>query len=359
MRNAPLRILSFFLVWTMLPILPSCKPAFDPVPDAVRGELPVLMKDTYQAEDAALTKATVGNTLDDFTGSGYLTDASDISFSVKTDAAATYGITLRYTNASGTEAEAAVSVNGGEAETFTLPVTPSETTWCDKLITVPLAEGDNTVAFSLKNGICLDKIDVCRAYQAEDGGIMGGAKKLKAYKGYTGTGYVGLFEKGHGVQFTVFAPVTGSYEVTLRYSASQTDSNPRSLTVDLNNTFSEQLFLSSTRAGTNWGVYRYTLEMPAGENTLSLYVGDGDDGQFSLDLITVKPTNWTYAGKVVSVTGDRTSRVDFTLDNAVLRFDSVAENTVRVWLDPDGRFTRKYASAAVANEAVDPQKLTV
>lgn len=347
----------------MLP-LSSCN-TVDPVPDAVREALPVLMTDTYQAETAILTGAAVAAELDDFSGAGYATAVGDSSviFSVKVDGAGEYGVTLRYVNGTGDTRYTDVLVNGVAVETAELATTPNETTWCDKFFIFTLNEGDNTITLACPpeggEGVSFDKIDVCRAYSAENGTLFGGAKKLRAYKGHTGTGYVGFYDKGNGVRYTVNAPVAGSYEMTIRYSAAQTNADGRSFTLLTNNETAEQVVVCPTHSNTVWGVYRHTITLKEGENVLDLLVGDEDNGQFSLDGITLKPTNWIYAGKVENVSGSGTSQLDFTLDNCVIRINSVAANSLRVWVDPEGRFTRKYESAAVINESVDPQTLKV
>lgn len=362
-KSTPLRrLISLLMVTAMLP-LSGCN-VVDPVPDAVRAALPTLMTDTYQAETATLKGAAVGDQLHDFSGDGYATLAAgtDISFALKVDSQGTYGVTLRYVNGTGEARPVTLSVNGGEAIEETLDTTPNDTTWCEKLVVVALGEGDNTLTVSCpqgSEGISIDKIDLCRAYPAEDALIFGGAKKLRAYKGFTGTGYVNLHQKGNGVRYTVNAPVDGSYEMTLRYLATHGNSDGRSLTLTINSETSEKVVVCPTHATNKWGVYRHTVTLKAGENVLDLWVADDDNAELSLDCITLKPTDWTYAGKVESVSGSGTSQLDFTLDNCVIRINSVAANSIRVWVDPEGKFTRKYESAAVVNEAVDPQELKV
>jgi len=364
MKKHFLRLISFAMVLIMTASSSSCR-LFgiepDPVPDAVRGELPVLMTDTYQAEEATLQSATVCRAVEDFSGNGYLSAVGSATFTVTADASATYGLTFRYLNGTGASRDVTVKING-EPLTVSFPVTPNAVTWCEKTAVVRLNGGSNTVELNCNEdaqALCFDKIDVCRAYAAEDGTLLGGAKAVASVPGYTGTGFVPLNQEGQGVSFAVNAPVSGAYELTFFYSSRHTDSNPRSVTVRLGDDFSEQVFLSSTRSVKNWATYRHTIQLPAGENTLSVTVENGDNGEINFDGITLKPTNWTYLGGVKEVTGSGTSRVDFVLENAVLRFDSVSENAVRVWVDPNGTFTRKYASAAVVNESVAPQTLCV
>ena len=364
------RLISLLLVtFMMVPVFTSCEQKNTvtvDVPDAVRDQSLTLTKDLYDASEAALTNASLAFSRDDFSGTGYVDEMQSgaaVSFSVEALKTGTYGVRVRYTNVDGSEKSLDIYVNGEFVSTEVFKITPNETTWLNKLIPVGLAEGGNTFELrctSTENaGICVDRIDVSRLYQAEEAAFGNGAMALKAYKGYTGGGYVGLYSQDHVIRFDVDAEASCSYELTFRYVAPQTDSNGRSVTLTVNDTYQEQIWLTSGRSTANWLEYRHTVDLKEGANTIYLNVGKNDSAQISLDCITLKPTNWTYAGKVERVEGSGTPQLDFVLDNCVIRVNSVDLNSLKVWLDPDGRFIRKYESEAVANEAVNPQKLYI
>ena len=78
----------------------------------------------------------------------------------------------------------------------------------------------------------------------------------------------------------------------------------------------------------------------------------------NVDYITLKKSQWTYIGDVVSVKNASDSELIFECDNAAVSIKSVSPSALKIWCEPSKRFDRKYDSFAVQNEAVAPETLT-
>lgn len=319
-----------------------------------------ILKDTYEAEEAEIVNASVSVNFDSFKGSGCVTDIkkdSSVTFSAEVITAAEYALIFRYANGTDESKALSLMINGEDCGEIEFPITPNGTTWCEKFVAVSLVSGTNRITLSCTSeengGISLDNMKLARIYRAEN------VSTLYEHTGYTGEGYVSFYEKGQRADFVVDAPVTGDYELTFRYSSSHTDSDGRSLTFDINEEHTEQIWLNPTRSDDMWGVYHHKVSLNKGQHKLTLSYGEKDRGEINLDCITLKPTVWEYAGRIESIEGSGTERLSVKLDNCVIRIDSVSQNSLRVWVDPQGRFVRKYESAAVAKESVAPCKLFV
>ena len=330
----------------------------------VRENIP---QEIYEAEDFA-DAAAIKDNADDYFGQGYVDNLSDpLTFTVDVPAAGDYGVRLRYISGSSLEGDGdktlTVYANGQVVRQSTLPATITADTWAEKLESVPLEEGENTITYQVDQGdtaanVKVDRISLSRIYEAEDAQLTGNMHISTEHAGFSGTGFAAGFEAaGEEAIFTVDAPVAGEYSLVLGYGNGAED-YARSISVFVNGADAAQLSVAPLRTWAAWGEAQATVTLNEGENTVTVR-NDNDYGHINLDYITLKPCNWQYAGSVEEVEGEGTSQLTFTLDNAAVQITSVAENAVKVWLEPSGVFDRKYDSFAVVDDAVDAQDLDV
>ena len=112
-------------------------------------------QEVYEAEEAALTGATVAQNLDDFSGDGFvdgMKTGSKVVFIVTVPDAGDYAVRLRYSNGSGENKTMSLYANDEKVRTFTLPKMINWDTWGAQTENVPLQAGENTIAFSLEEG---------------------------------------------------------------------------------------------------------------------------------------------------------------------------------------------------------------
>ena len=334
--------------------------------DAAQEVKQPVLKELYEAEDAQISGAQIGDTLDDYHGAGYVADLAGgdaVTFTVDVPTEAKYGVKLRYSNGTGATQTVSLYVNGEKLRTVNLAAGINENTWAYQTEAVDLPAGDNTITYQVDEGdsgsVSLDRIAMSWLYEAEDAEQLGGMGNNNDHAGYSGTGFAaGWNETGQGRRFTVNVPEAGQYTLVMRYAAGQEDSACRTVSLVVNGQRT-QVKLNSLRSWKLWWDHISTVELNAGANTISIERQDGtdDNGQINLDYIAVKPVQWTYAGAIEDVEGNNTSQVTFQLDNAAVQITSVAENVVKVWLEPDSRFSRKYESFSVQSDEINPQKL--
>ena len=331
------------------------------------------IKEIYDASEAVLTGATINTALDDYSGDGYidgLPNDAKADFFVNAEAAANYGVRLRYTNGTGAAKTVNVYVNDVFVRASTLPPTINGTTWEEKLENLPLNAGFNTITYKNDaandcDAVRFDRISLSRIYEAEDGIRNGVTVNPSGYSGFSGSGYVGTFSTaGHFVTFDVDAAKTGEHTLLIRYGAGSTSSAAQSISVYVNGVKIGQKLLDHLRDWNLWADASMSINLNAGPNTVQIRRdsnangGTNDNGSITVDYITIKPTQWDYAGNIEEISGNGTKQLAVTLDNSVVQLTSVDKNAVKVWLEPTGRFDRKYDSFAVVNEAVNPQNLT-
>jgi hypothetical protein len=183
---------------------------------------------TYQAENATLSGATVGTENAGYTGSGYAdyqnADTDYVQWTVQAPAAGTYTLLFRYANGGGTDRPLAVAVNG-VSHTVAFAPTGSWTIWGSDGLTVTLAAGANTVRATAtgSSGANIDWLGVTRGtvptglYQTASVSLaaLGVAGPAYAYDYFAGTGVP--VARGGSVSATV---TTGTYWVVAPVGAS-------------------------------------------------------------------------------------------------------------------------------------------
>jgi len=122
----------------------------------------------YEAENAVLTSGAKKNTNHTgYSGSGFVdgfynSTTARVAFTVAAQYAGSYTVTLRYSAGNGTSSNTGLYVNGTKIKNTTCQSTGNWNTWADRVETVSLTAGNNTIAYKAESssGSCinLDKI---------------------------------------------------------------------------------------------------------------------------------------------------------------------------------------------------------
>ncbi|MGI9615574.1 MAG: CBM35 domain-containing protein [Acidimicrobiales bacterium] len=125
--------------------------------------------------------------------------------------------------------------------------------------------------------------------EAEAAAVLGGASVATERSGFSGTGYVtGLDSAGDGVSFTVTS-AGGETPFAIGYSAGPVDGAPAlrtaSILVDGDRKTSAQM--DETPTFDDWTIVAGTLDLPAGQSTITIEVQAGESGQINIDYVEV------------------------------------------------------------------------
>ena len=125
--------------------------------------------------------------------------------------------------------------------------------------------------------------------QAEDAARSGGAVFASDHAGYTGTGFVATYGSvGSTTAFTVNAASAGSRAVTLRYAnGGYPTVGTKTLSLYVNGGKVKQVSLPATANWSTWAENTETVNLTAGNNTITYKIDSGDSGFVNLDKITV------------------------------------------------------------------------
>jgi hypothetical protein len=111
----------------------------------------------YEAENAALSGGAAVNT--NHTGysgtgfvDGYWNSGATTTFTVNAGSAGTYNVDLRYSNAMGSNETLSIYVNGTKLRQVSLSNLANWDTWSDKIDTLTLNAGNNTIAYKYDTG---------------------------------------------------------------------------------------------------------------------------------------------------------------------------------------------------------------
>ena len=269
-------------------------------PDASTGLQPEF--GTYEAENALSNGISAESTNTGYTGRGYLagwnTEGQSVTVDVNVPTAGPYELAMRYAAAAG-NASRQMQVNGVTVvANQSFPGTASWSTWSEATMNgVTLNQGINTITVTYltsagsTNYLNLDNIQVSAQLQAENGTLHSlTTESINA--GYTGTGYIaGWNANGQWVDLSPNVSRTGSYEVTLRYSAAAGAASRR-LYVNGANVVAN-LVLPGTGSWTTWNTVTIPgVNLTAGANTVSVIFDSttGSTNYVNLDELTLRYT---------------------------------------------------------------------
>jgi hypothetical protein len=180
-----------------------------------------------------------------FSGTGFVNGdnvaGSYLEWTVSSPIAGTATLAFRYSNGTTTDRPAAIAVNGTTVNSsLSFPPTANWDTWATQTITTSVVAGSNKIratANTANGNPNFDYLDfdppvAFTDYQAENATISQGVVESN-HLNYTGTGFVnGDNVAGSYVEFTVNAPVAGSYTLAFRYSNGTTTNRPADISVN-------------------------------------------------------------------------------------------------------------------------------
>ena len=247
----------------------------------------------FEAESAALSGGAAINTNHSgYSGTGfvdgYVTQGATSTFNVSVPSQGTYNVDLRYSAGNGAKT-VSIYVNGAKIKQTSLTGTSNWDTWSDKVETLTLNAGSNTITYKYDSGdsgwINIDYISL-PVYQAENATLSGGAKVNTDHKGYSGTGFVdGYWTQGATTSFNVSILAQGSFKVDLRYSAGN---GAQTVSIYVNGTKVKQASLTGTSNWDTWGDKIEPLTLNVGNNTITYKYDSGDSGWINIDSITIR-----------------------------------------------------------------------
>ncbi|MCD4532693.1 DUF1080 domain-containing protein [Nocardioides sp. cx-169] len=125
-------------------------------------------------------------------------------------------------------------------------------------------------------------------YEQEDQQLLGSANVQSEHAGYSGTGYVGGFDKvGAGVRSAVTVDAAGTYDLSLRYSnGPHPFQGPKTVTLVVNGE-SQVVTLPSTGTWQSYSTFRQAVDLSAGANTVEIRYDEGNDGNVNLDVLGI------------------------------------------------------------------------
>ncbi|SHJ85241.1 Beta-xylosidase, GH43 family [Anaerocolumna jejuensis DSM 15929] len=255
----------------------------------------------YEAENAVLSgNAKIADNHSGYAGTGFIDGlwvaGSAVDFSVDTETAASYDVKLRYSNGNNESKTLSLYLNGSKVKQISLPKTGNWNTWSEKVETVYLNKGTNTITFKYDTSdsanINIDNIHLNKRvpwkYQAESSALSGGAKTATDHLWYDGTGFVaGFWQQGASTQFNVSVPNTASYTTTLRYSGYWPSKGNLSLSLYVNGTKVKQISLPQTASWDAWAESTEAVNLKAGNNIVEYRYDEGDTGDMNIDCITI------------------------------------------------------------------------
>jgi len=262
------------------------------------GTVPNPATGIYEAEDASISGGGAGVAYDHqgYSGNGFARIGDSvggaITFTVNSATARNGEVTLRYSNGNWVDKTVSLYVNDNKIRQITLWKTGNWDTWRDKLDTVSLNAGSNTIAYKYDsedsgsvNLDCITLKEVTK-YEAENVSLSGGASVASDHTGYSGTGFVaGYTSVGATTTFTVDASSARKRDIVLRY-ANDTGST-KTISIYVNGTRIKYINLPDLANWDTWSYRTDTLLLNSGSNTIAYKYDSGDTGNVNLDCIFV------------------------------------------------------------------------
>lgn len=295
---------------------------------------------TCEAETASRGGGVVVSTLHSgYTGSGFADYPGNgtgyVEWTVNIPTAGTYSLSFRYANGGTGDRPMTIAVNGTTAiSSLSFPVTGSWTNWTARAQSLTLPAGPVRIrATELPNGPNVDSLTVSqtgtpRPTPTATGGscaigvtceaetaVRGGGVVVSAlHAGYTGSGFADYPGNGSGyVEWTVDAPVTGTYSLSFRYANGGSADRPMAIAVN-GATAVASLSFPVTTSWTNWSVRTQNVSLPMGLvkiRATELPNGPNVDS-LTVTALSATPTPWSTGYMKISV-----SKVDLQVGDTI------------------------------------------
>jgi hypothetical protein len=278
-----------------------------------------------EAEALALTGPGVASDHRGYTGSGFAagfeSSGDSLTFAVTAPAAGAFQLATRYANGVGGDGQhvtrtLSVTVDGGAAQTLSLPVTADWDTWAVATVSLTLTAGRHEISIVRTAGdsgdVNLDSLALTHpgdafpapvppapqpcafgaVCEADTGALSGGARPADDHNGYSGAGFVaGLEHAGAGAAFTVTGvPTAGAYRLQLRYANGQAGAQPvqsRNVQVTAGSSAPVTASLAPTSGWDYWRTTSVPITLAAGTSTVKLDCPTDASCNVNLDTIAV------------------------------------------------------------------------
>jgi hypothetical protein len=189
---------------------------------------------------------------------------------------------LRYANSTGAAKTTSLYVNGAKIRQISLPNLANWDTWGDKVDTVSLNSGPNTIKYQVDSGdtahVNLDYIFVpTDEYQAESCTSQSGCNISNENTGFTGSGYLDYGGNAtYGEWNYVNCSTSGTKTITIRY-ANGSSSN-RQCEVKVNGSSQGNLAFAQTGGWSTWQTISINVPMNSGINTVRVTANTSSGG---------------------------------------------------------------------------------
>lgn len=278
-----------------------------------------------EADSLRLDGVSVATDHTGYTGrgfaAGFQNTGNSMSFDIDVATAGSYQFDARYANSLGGDGQnttrtLSLSVDGGSAQTLTLPTTANWDTWAlaSSPANLDLAKGKHTItvsrAASDSGNVNIDSLAVvtpgadypkppppkaldCRfgsICEAESGLLAGGAVTQYDHNDYSGAGFVGgLTRSGSSDAIALTGvPKAGKYQLQLRYAnyaASSDAAQARTLSVRVGAAPASTVSLPATSGWDAWRTLGVPVSLEAGDNTVVLGCPTDDSCHLNLDTV--------------------------------------------------------------------------
>jgi hypothetical protein len=248
----------------------------------------------YEAEDGQLTGVKAINNTSASDGeyvSGLNQKGSNVVFSVFVPSAGPYSFTIRYSNSTGSPATGNLSVNSATNVSLNYQQTPAADIFATGSAVVQLNAGLNMIEVSnsgqkIRSGVIgLDYIEVKpyqARYEAESATISDANTTICDPDNFTATyasnyAYVAqLNNEDSYVEFTVNAPVAGTYHLNIHYTNGTGVNSQQGLSINAG-PFSMVTYQPTEGWGL-FGINTMDVQLQSGTNTIRLAKGDPSFG---------------------------------------------------------------------------------
>jgi alpha-galactosidase len=252
----------------------------------------------HEAENAVISQGVVESNHLNFSGTGFVNGdnvaGSYVEFTVNAAAAGTASLSIGFANGSTTNRPADISVNGTVvAAGSAFNGTGSWDAWEVRTLTAGVNAGTNTVrvtATTANGNANLDYLDAVVTppspvtYQAEGCAVSQGVVEAN-HLDYTGVGFVNTDNVvGSAVECLVWAWVSGTATVAVRFANGSTAGRPMNLTV--NGVLVATPAFGPTANWDTWDTTGVTVPLAAGTNRVRLTATTAGGGP-NLDKLTV------------------------------------------------------------------------
>src|SRR4051812_31755289 len=274
-----------------------------------------------EAEDLQLNGVSVATDHSGYTGrgfaAGFQSTGNSVSFQLAVASAGSYDFDARYANALGGDGKfetrtLTLSVDGGAAQTLTMPTTGDWNTWASVTASLDLTAGAHTVAItrtpSDSGNVNIDSLAVvtpgspypspappkaedCHfgtVCEAETGTRGGSATVATDHNDYSGAGFVaGLNTGASDTLHVVDVPADRTYSLQLRYGNAQPA--PRPISVQVGSAPAISMTLPTTSSWESWRTVAAPINLSAGADDVRIGCPDANSCELNIDTVALTP----------------------------------------------------------------------